>query len=248
MRRFEGKTILVVGASSGIGLASARRFAEEGGALICTARSKERLDQVVAELPGDGHLALPFDAANESEVNDATNRLKAEKRAVHAAILCAGQHSLRPLQLLKAANIDELLGANVRSALLCTRMAAKLAPPDGASIVYLSSAAAAIGNVGESVYAAGKGALISACRSVAAELASKRIRVNVVAPGVVETPMSDRWLSLLTPEQLEAVRARHLFGFGRPEDVAAAIAFLASDDARWITGTCLAIDGGLTCH
>jgi len=126
--------------------------------------------------------------------------------------------------------------------------ASSLSPRDGASIVYLASAAAMIGNIGEAVYAASKGALLSACRSLAAELASRRIRVNVVAPGVVETPMSDRWLGQLAPEQREALRSRHLLGFGHPEDVAAAIAFLASDDARWITGTCLTIDGGLTCH
>jgi NAD(P)-dependent dehydrogenase (short-subunit alcohol dehydrogenase family) len=226
----------------------ARRFAEEGGTVVCTARTKDRLDQVVADLPGTGHLALPFDAAKESEVDNATTQLKSEKRTIHAAVLCAGQHSLRPLQLLKASHIDESLAANVRSALLCTRMAAKLSPPEGASIIYLGSAAAMIGNIGEAVYAASKGALLSACRSVAAELASKRIRINVVAPGVVQTPMSDRWLSQLAPEQREAVRSRHLLGFGRAEDVAAAIAFLASDEAGWITGTCLTIDGGLTCH
>jgi NAD(P)-dependent dehydrogenase (short-subunit alcohol dehydrogenase family) len=248
VRRFEGRFVLVTGASSGIGLATARRFAAEGAHVICVARAKERLDQVVANLPGTGHLALPFDAASEPEVDNAAIQLKSEQRAIHAAILCAGQHSLRPLQLLKASHIDESLAANVRSALLCTKMAAKLSPPDGSSIVYLGSAAAMIGNIGEAVYAASKGALLSACRSLATELASKRIRVNVVVPGVVQTPMSDRWLSQLAPEQREAVRSRHLLGFGRAEDVAAAIAFLASDEARWITGTCFTIDGGLTCH
>lgn len=248
MRRFEGRLVLVTGASSGIGLAVARRFAEEGASVIGVARTKERLDQAIADLPGAGHLTLPLDAANEVEMDNATARLKSEQRVIHAAILCAGQHSLRPLQLLKASHIDESLAANVRSVLLCTKMAVKLSPREGASIVYLASAAAMIGNIGEAAYAAGKGALLSACRSLAVELASKCIRINVVAPGVVQTPMSDRWLSHLTPEQLEAVRSRHLLGFGRPEDVAAAIAFLASDDARWITGTCLTIDGGLTCH
>lgn len=248
MRRFEGKTLLVVGASSGIGLATARRFAEEGGSVICAARDRERLELAMASLPGESHIAMAFDAANENEVNDAGNRLRAEKRVIHGAALCAGQHALRPLQLLKTASIDELLTANIRSALLCCRMAAKLADPEGSSLVLASSAAANIGNVGEVVYAAAKGALISACRSLATELAPKRIRVNAVAPGVVETPMSERWLSQLTPEQRSMVETRHLMGFGRPEDVASVIAFLASTDARWITGTCIAVDGGLTCH
>jgi len=248
VRRFEGRTVLVTGASSGIGLAVARSFADEGASVVCTARTKERLDEVVADLPGSGHLALSFDAANEVEVDVAANQLKTEKRTIHAAVLCAGRHSIRPLQLLKAIHIDDSLGANVRSALLCTKLAAKLAPKEGASIVWVSSAAAMIGNAGEAAYAAGKGALLSACRSVAAELASRQIRINAVAPGVVETPMSERWLSQLAPEQKEAIRCRHLLGFGRAEDVAAAIAFLSSDEARWITGTCLTVDGGLTCH
>lgn len=248
MRRFENKTVLVTGASSGIGLAVARRLAQEGATVICIARSTDRLEEAVHSLPGAGHLALTLDVSNEADVERATSILKSDNRLIHGAVLCAGQHSLRPLQLLKAVHIDESVAANLRSALLCTKAAVKLAPREGAAIVWVSSAAALIGNVGETGYAASKGALISACRSLAAELASRRIRVNAVAPGVVETAMSERWLSQLAPEQKDAVRSRHLLGFGRPEDVAPGIAFLASDDARWITGACLTIDGGLTCH
>jgi NAD(P)-dependent dehydrogenase (short-subunit alcohol dehydrogenase family) len=226
----------------------ARWFAAEGARVICAARAKEDLEKVVTELPGSGHVALAFDSSNENEVESASAQLKSEKRVIDAAALCAGQHSIRPLQLLKACHIDELLAANLRSTLLCTKMVMKIAPREGAWIVWVSSAAAMIGNAGEAAYAASKGALLSACRSLAAELASRKIRINVVAPGIVETPMSDRWLSQLSPEQKEAVRSRHLLGFGKPEDVAAGIAFLASDEAHWITGVCLTIDGGLTCH
>ncbi|MCE5306266.1 MAG: SDR family oxidoreductase [Acidobacteriales bacterium] len=248
VQRFDGRTVWVTGASSGIGLAVARRVAEEGGTVVCTARTQRRLDEAVASLPGTGHLALAFDAANEDATDIAAARLRSEGRTLHAAVMCAGQHSLRPLQMLKAAHLDESLAANVRSAMLCTKMAVKLASREGCSIVWLSSAGALAGNTGEAAYAASKGALLSASRSLATELASRGIRVNAVAPGVVETPMSECWLGQLTLAQREAVRSRHLLGFGCDEDVAAAIAFLASDDARWITGTCLTVDGGLTCH
>jgi NAD(P)-dependent dehydrogenase (short-subunit alcohol dehydrogenase family) len=248
VRRFEGRTFLVTGATSGIGLATARQLAEDGATVICAARKKDRLDQVVAQLPGEGHLSLAFDAGREEEVTTAGNMLKNANRILHGAVMCAGQHSLRPLQLSKASHFEELFAANVLSALLCTKMMVRLAAKEGASIVWVSSAAALIGNPCEAAYAASKGALIAACRSMATELAPKRIRVNTVAPGVVETPMSAQWLSLMQPEQLEAIRARHLLGFGSPDDVAATITFLASDESRWITGTCLTVDGGLTCH
>jgi NAD(P)-dependent dehydrogenase (short-subunit alcohol dehydrogenase family) len=246
--RFEGRTFLVTGASSGIGLASARVLAAGGARLVCTARDQLKLEQAVSQLPGEGHLSLPFDAANENEVAAAGKTLRAAGRQLNGAVLCAGRHALRPLALSNAATFHESFASNTVSALLCTRMAVGLAPKIGASFVWLSSAAALIGNSGESAYAASKAALLAACRSVATELASRKIRVNAVAAGVVETPMSEKWLNLLSPAQLEAIRTRHLLGFGTPEDVAAAIAFLISDDARWITGTCLTIDGGLTCH
>lgn len=248
MRRFEGRTVLVTGATSGIGLATARRLAEEGASVVCAARGKERLDQVVCSLPGDGHLGVAFDAAREEEVLAAGNMLTSGNRVLHGAVMCAGQHFLRPLKLSKGRHFEELIARNTLSALLCTNMVVRLAAKEGASIVWLSSAAALLGSPCEAAYSASKGALLSACRSIATELAAKRIRVNAVAPGVVETPMSANWLNQLPAEQKEMIRARHLFGFGSAEDVAAAIAFLVSDDARWITGTCLITDGGLTCH
>ncbi len=193
-------------------------------------------------------MSLAFDAAREEDVTAAGSALKDASRVLDAAVMCAGQHFLRPLQLSKATHFEELMRENVLSALLCTKMVVRTAAKTGASIIWISSAAALIGNAGETAYAASKGALISACRALATELASKHIRVNAVAPGVVETPMSLQWLNQMAPEEREAVRARHLLGFGSAEDVASAVAFLASDDSRWITGTCLTVDGGLTCH
>ena len=248
VRQFEGRNILVTGASSGIGLATAQRLARDGATLVCSARNKDQLDQVVAHLPGKGHLSLAFDAGIEEQVVAAGNTLKGANCVLHGAVMCAGRHALRPVQLSKASNFEESFAGNVLTAVLCTKMAMRFAAKDGASIIWLSSAAALIGNAGEAAYAAGKAALIAACRSFATELAPRRIRINAVAPGVIETPMSAQWLCQMSPAQREAIRNRHLLGFGSAEDVAGAIAFLLSSDSRWITGSCLIVDGGLTCH
>jgi NAD(P)-dependent dehydrogenase (short-subunit alcohol dehydrogenase family) len=248
VQRFEGRCYLVTGATSGIGLATAKGLAGEGAAVICAARSKEHLDAVISELPGTGHISLAFNAAAEEQVVFAASTLKNANRILNGAVFAAGQHALRPLQMTKATNITDLFEANVLSAFLCTKTMIRLAAKEGASVVWLSSAAALISNAGESAYAASKGALIAACRSLAAELAPRGIRVNTVVPGVVNTPMSESWLIQMTEAQREAIKARHLLGFGSPQDVAASILFLLSDEARWITGTSLVVDGGLTCH
>jgi NAD(P)-dependent dehydrogenase (short-subunit alcohol dehydrogenase family) len=249
VRRFENKTVLVTGASSGIGLATASLLAEEGARILAVARDAARLEQAIAKWEDPGrHVGLPLDARNEALVEAAAATIRQSYKPLHAAVLCAGQHALRPLQVAKSEWINQLLASNLTATLLCSKLFLRCAGPEGGSLVWLSSVAALTGNPAEVVYAAAKGALISACRSAAVEFAPRRIRVNVVAPGVVETPMSQAWLQNLTSEQLAAVKQRHLLGFGEPVDVATAIAFLLSEQARWITGTTLVTDGGFSCH
>ena len=135
MRRFDGHTVMVTGASSGIGLATVQRLAKEGAKVICASRTKEKLDEVIAQLPGKDHMAIAFDAANEEQVLYAGGILKTENIQLHGAVMCAGQHSLRPLLLSKAANFEQSFALNVLSAILCTKMSVRLAPKEGASIV-----------------------------------------------------------------------------------------------------------------
>lgn len=249
MRRFEGKAAVVTGASSGIGLAVGSRLAAEGARVIAVARNAERLQSAVESWADSSlHIPLAFDASDERAVTDAFAALRRSKTVLDVAVLCAGRHAMRPLQALNSSCFDELLSANLKSALYCTKAFARSTGENGGSVVWLASAAAFIAGPGESIYAAAKGALVSACRGLACELAGRGIRVNVIAPGVVNTPMSAAWLNTLPDDDRSRIRQRHLLGFGEPEEVSGPIAFLASDDARWITGTCLTVDGGLTCH
>lgn len=248
--RFQGQTILVTGASSGIGRASALRLAQEGGRIVLVARNVPRLEKTCTELAGGGHVVRPCDVTNEAAVIEMTNELRKEVGALNGVVHCAGIHWLRPLQITDSESLQEMLASHIVSSIALTRavVTRRLASKEGCSVVWLSSAAALKGGAGTVAYAAAKGALISAARALAVELARRKIRINVIAPGVVHTPQSEAFLSKLPPEQVQAIAQKHLLGLGEPEDIAAVVAFLLSEDARWITGTTIVADGGLTAH
>lgn len=245
MTRFSGKQFLLVGAYSGIGRAIAQRLAAEDAAIIAVGRSEDKLREATSSLPGAGHRWIVADAA-EWEQWQPVIQAGREAGGIAGAVVCAGQHEVKPLAVLDAATLHRAIDANLTTAILSTRALAKIACKDGASMVWLSSIAAMRATAGFAAYSAAKGALISACRVVAVELAPRRIRVNTVAAGVVRTDMSKRWSDLLSDQQRADMEKRHLLGVGQPEDVAGAVAFLLSDDARWMTGSVLTVDGGLS--
>jgi NAD(P)-dependent dehydrogenase (short-subunit alcohol dehydrogenase family) len=247
MQRFESKSILLVGGYSAIGITVAQRLAAEGASIVAVGRDETKLREAVASLPGPGHEAIVADAASWDQLQPVVEIGK-RRGGFAGAVVCAGSHVLRPISVLDNKTLNASFDANVATALLATRAFAKVTAKEGGSMVWLSSTAALLGSAAFAPYAAAKGALISASRVAAVELASRRIRVNVVVAGAVKSDMSQKWIALLNDQQRETMERRYLLGTGQTQDVADPIVFLLSDDARWMTGSVLTVDGGFSIH
>ena len=235
-----GKTILVTGASSGIGKATAMLCARMGASVIVTGRNTERLQSVFDALPGDGHQIIIADLTNASQ----RTRLVEDVPPLDGIAYCAGIGHRKPSKFLTEDDIALVMNANFNAAvLLQAALTSAKKIRQGASLVFLSSKTADIPTTANALYSASKGALISYAKCLALELAPRRIRVNCICPAMVWTPLvlSDG----VTEEELKEREARYpLKRYGRPEDIANLAVFLLSDASSWMTGSCIDITGG----
>jgi NAD(P)-dependent dehydrogenase (short-subunit alcohol dehydrogenase family) len=245
-----GLYTLITGAGSGIGAALALRLASAGSKVILVGRRVEPLQGLASNLPGQDHLIHATDLTDGTQVALLFSWLKSQAVQLDGLVHCAGVHWLRPIQVMTSDHYQEMLDSHLKSTfhLLKESISQRAFSKTGASVVLLSSAAALQGGAGSFAYASAKGGLIAATRVAAMEFANRKIRVNAILPGVVDTPQSRAFLGKMSPEQQDAIRKDHPLGIGTPEDVAAAVEFLLSSGARWITGTTLVVDGGLTAH
>lgn len=242
-----GRTYLVTGASSGIGRAACKLLSEWGARILAVARNEERLRQVLAELPGQGHAYECADFGAEEDLSLRVKEWAGRHGKLHGLVHAAGVQTTDPLRIFDAQAFRHAWSVNVRSAMwLAKGFASRTAHEDNGSVVFISSIAAMVGQPAIAGYAATKGALISAARALAVELARDRIRVNCIAPGYVRSPMLESVRQKLGAARIAALEELHPLGFGEPLDVAYAVGFLLSDAARWITGTTLVVDGGFT--
>jgi NAD(P)-dependent dehydrogenase (short-subunit alcohol dehydrogenase family) len=243
----EGRRILVTGASSGLGRATAAVLGALGARVVLVGRDPARLAEATAAVPGAGHQAERFDMAATDQIGPWFGGLAKSGGPFDGLVHAAGLHAFTPLRTLELDEVGALMRVNLDAALaLAQAFRKKGANRGGGSLVFLASVAGLVGQPGLAAYSATKGALLAAARALAVELAPERIRVNCVAPGMVRTEMADRIRETLAPEHWDAVVKGHPLGLGEPADVAHAVAFLLSDAARWISGTTLVVDGAYT--
>ena len=239
----EGKTILVTGASSGIGRACAIECSKMGAKVIITARNEERLESTFNSLVGDNHESFICDITSQDDLEQLVKSIT----SIDGVVLCAGRSRSLPILFSTREKFDEIFNVNFFAPvellrLLCKK---KKLSKGGSAVFIISIGGTKRYTPGNGIYGSSKAALQSIVNYYAVELGHKKIRVNGVNPGMVETPLIH--YGTLTQEQLEQDRLKYpLERYGQPEDVAYAVNYLLSDAASWVTGHCLVIDGGIS--
>ncbi len=249
--RLGGKVAIITGAAGGIGAASAGLFVREGASVLLADRNAAEVEATARRIDADGERARAIvvdvqdEAAVARMVRTALDRWGRFNILVNNAGVASGINVLAATD----AEFDRVLAINLKGPLLCCKHALRaMLEHGGGAIVNVASISSTCGIPGQAIYGPSKAGLLQLTRQLAVEFADRNVRVNAVSPGTIETPMVDALLH--DPERrpkLDWLRARHPIGrFGRPEEVAAAILFLASDEASFITGANIAVDGGYT--
>ena len=247
MGRFTNKIVVITGGTSGIGLAAAKQFIKEGATVVVTGRSFQSVSTAQQELGSHGN-AIAADVTKSADLESLFKKVREKYGRIDVLYVNAGIAKLGSVAETTEEVFDEIVDANFRGAYFTVKKALPLMS-DGAAIVFTTSWFDEAGIAGTSAVSASKAALRNLTRTLAAELIGRNIRVNAVSPGVIETPLfgklglSEADAQELGKALLQQIPAKR---FGKPEEVATAVAFLASDHASYITGVELAVDGGRT--
>lgn len=237
----EGKTILITGASSGIGRATAIECSKLGATCFITARNEERLNETLSQMEGKGHQMIVADIATQ----DGIDTLVEQSPAIDGLVNNAGVSHTKPISFIKEEELNRIFSINTFAPIVLTKSLLKKKKMNvGGSIVFVSSAASINPDVANSIYSATKAAIASFSRSCAKELSVKQIRSNSVHPGMVKTELVKNLI--FSAEDLENDKAKYLLKrYGKPEEIAWSIIYLLSDASAWVTGSSMIIDGGL---
>lgn len=241
------KTIIVTGASSGIGRQCAIDCSKMGAKIILIARNQERLEETLCSLDNNDHQVYSYDLTQIDGIKDLANEIVSSNGKINGLIHAAGIEITKPIKLLEPCDFEMIYRTNNLSGFELMRQLSSIKNMNkGGSIIFISSISAIIGRSGVAAYAASKGAMISATKTFALELAKRQIRVNCISPGTILTPMMQKYLNDLD----EISRQKRVDGFplglGETTDISNACIYLLSDASRWITGQNIIIDGGYT--
>jgi NAD(P)-dependent dehydrogenase (short-subunit alcohol dehydrogenase family) len=243
---FEGKTIWVTGASSGIGRAVAVELDRRGARLVLLGRNEQRLQETMDLLGNRGGDALPWDLTNLAELEATVRNMVRKSGRIYGFCHSAGIVETRPLSSNSMEIVQSMLTINLLAGLELARILCRrdVMEEAGGSLLFISSIYALVGMPGQIGYSASKGAITAASRALAMELARRKIRVNTLSPGMVKTDMIAGAFSVLSKTQALDLEEAYPLGTGTPQDVARAAAFLLAPQNQWITGLDMVVDGG----
>jgi NAD(P)-dependent dehydrogenase (short-subunit alcohol dehydrogenase family) len=245
-KRLDGKITVITGGNSGIGLATAQRFVDEGAYVFITGRRQNELDVAVKQIGKNNVTGVQGDVSNIADLDRLYDTVKQQKGRIDVLFANAGIIELAPVGSITESHFDKIFSVNVKGLLFTVQKALTLFQ-DGGSIILTGSIGGSKGYEGSSVYSATKAAIRSFARTWTIDLKHRKIRVNAISPGPIDTPMTSMVQSEELGEQLKTnlVSAVPLGRMGNPDEVAKAVSFLASDDSSYVTGTELFVDGGM---
>jgi NAD(P)-dependent dehydrogenase (short-subunit alcohol dehydrogenase family) len=247
MKKIEGKVAVITGGNSGIGLATAQRFVQEGAHVYITGRRQTELDEAVKEI-GKNITGVQGDISNLADLDRLYSTVKQQKRQIDVLFANAGIGESMSLEKISEAHFDKTFNVNVKGVLFTVQKALPLFK-DGGSIILNGSIASSKAMEGNTVYSATKAAVHSFARTWTLELRSRKIRVNVISPGPIDTPGLNNFIRGMgiDEEQIKKaiISSVPMRRMGAPDEVASAVLFLASDDSSFVTGVELFVDGGM---
>ncbi|MEM7647292.1 MAG: 3-oxoacyl-[acyl-carrier-protein] reductase [Pseudomonadota bacterium] len=244
MKSLQGKSVLVTGSSRGIGASVAHHLAScEMRVAVTYGRSKEKAEELFSQLPGEGHMLVPFDVSNETSITEGFEMVTKEFGGLYGLVNNAGITRDQLILRMKESEFDDVMNVNLKGTFFCTKLAAKvMMKAKTGSIVNITSVIGQTGGAGQANYAASKAGTEAFAKSIAQEVGSRNIRVNCVAPGFIATDMTEG----LPEERKKAILSVvPMKSIGEPLDVAHSVAFLLSEESKYITGHTINVNGGM---
>ena len=242
---FTNKTFLVTGATSGIGLEICNQIADYGGNIIAVGRNTDKLLELSNRFAGK--ITVQPISYNLENLNNIDELLEQVKAPIDGVVHSAGVVKLLPIKFFDLEQYTKIRNVNYDSIILiCAKLLKQKKINNNGSLVFISSVAAQTGMKGNLMYATTKASLDISAKVFASEFSNLGIRANTIAPGQVETPLTEKVSAVVSEEAIEQDKKKYPLGYGKPDDIAALTMFLLSDKSRWITGTTITIDGGRT--